>query len=501
MLVVATVCLGAAQATGQTAAGPAPAPAPAPAGQTNGPLAYQDAVGQTVRLTSIGAREPPAAPQAAGTITFPIKDASTPVWSPSGSRLAFTRRVDGRRQIFVTDEGKADVRQVTQDPAEAFDPTWSPTGRRLAFTSTRDGDPEIYTIGIDGDAEQRLTFSGGRQPDWSAAGDQIAFTSRVLGSLDIWVANADGSLSRPVTSAAGAEVDPEWRPDGGQLAFVRVTATRSHVFVILPDGTQPRALTRGDVTDRFPSWAPTGGALAFTRIKGRDGSTRVVSATSAAKSTTTRLEIAGGVRADWGALPVPPSDPKLLAGATAVTPLAGSAASVTLPDSTLPADLASAGARVPDGSVVRAPTGNPVQLVAAAPATGRDGTGDGAIQAQVTGTFALLPPDRTGEAAVTLGLRGAALDCGRGATARSAAKKKAKRRKSGRKISMTNRGGKVRANGKYASGLTRRTEWSMQETCAGTLTIVKKGQVEVRDLVRRRTILVSPGKPYLARAR
>jgi len=500
LLVIATVCLGAAQATGQTAA--RPAPAPAPAGQTNGPLAYQDAVGQTVRLTAIGAKEPPSAPQAAGTITFPIKDATTPVWSPSGSRLAFTRRVGGRRQIFVTDEGKADVRQVTKDSAEAFDPTWSPTGRRLAFTSTRHGDPEIYTIGIDGDDEQRLTFAGGRQPDWSPAGDQIAFTSRVLGGLDIWIANADGSGFRPVTSAEGAEVDPEWRPDGSGLAFVRVTATRSHVFVIRPDGTQPRALTRGAVTDRFPAWAPTGGAIAFTRIKGRDRSTRVVSTSNGAKSTATRLEIEGGVRADWGALPVPPSDPKLLAGTTAVTPVSGSNVSVTLPASTQPADLAVAGARVPDGSVVRAPTGNPVALEAAAPGTGT-GSAARSVQAQVTGTFAILPPDRTGEADVTLGLRGGAPDCTRGAGARSAATKKPKSRgrKAGKKISLTNGGGKVRAIGKHASGLTKRTIWSMEETCAGTLTIVQEGQVEVRDVGRRRTILVSAGERYLARAR
>ena len=40
----------------------------------------------------------------------------------------------------------------------------------------------------------------------------------------------------------------------------------------------------------------------------------------------------------------------------------------------------------------------------------------------------------------------------------------------------------------------------MEDRCDGTLTTVKRGKVAVRDLRRKRTILVRAGKSYLARA-
>jgi hypothetical protein len=39
----------------------------------------------------------------------------------------------------------------------------------------------------------------------------------------------------------------------------------------------------------------------------------------------------------------------------------------------------------------------------------------------------------------------------------------------------------------------------MIDSCAGTLTTVKRGKVAVRDFRRKKTIVVSRGKSYLAR--
>jgi hypothetical protein len=42
--------------------------------------------------------------------------------------------------------------------------------------------------------------------------------------------------------------------------------------------------------------------------------------------------------------------------------------------------------------------------------------------------------------------------------------------------------------------------WITTDRCDGTLTKVTRGKVAVRDLRRRRTITLSAGKSYLARA-
>jgi hypothetical protein len=59
--------------------------------------------------------------------------------------------------------------------------------------------------------------------------------------------------------------------------------------------------------------------------------------------------------------------------------------------------------------------------------------------------------------------------------------------------------GSFRTRGQYSAATVRGTKWLVQDTCAGTLTRVTKGAVTVRDLVKRKTIIVRAGKRYLAR--
>jgi hypothetical protein len=60
--------------------------------------------------------------------------------------------------------------------------------------------------------------------------------------------------------------------------------------------------------------------------------------------------------------------------------------------------------------------------------------------------------------------------------------------------------GKFRTDGKYSAATVRGTIWLVQDECDGTLTKVKRGTVQVRDLKRKRTIIVKAGHSYLARA-
>jgi hypothetical protein len=61
--------------------------------------------------------------------------------------------------------------------------------------------------------------------------------------------------------------------------------------------------------------------------------------------------------------------------------------------------------------------------------------------------------------------------------------------------------GSFRTRGQYSAATVRGTEWLVQDSCAGTLTRVKKGVVSVRDNVKNKTIIVRAGKKYLARPR
>ena len=87
--------------------------------------------------------------------------------------------------------------------------------------------------------------------------------------------------------------------------------------------------------------------------------------------------------------------------------------------------------------------------------------------------------------------------------ARSAAAD-AKKKKKGPKAVLGklwgNGKGKFRTSGKYSSATVRGTIWLVEDECDGTLTKVKRGTVQVRDLKRKKTVTVKAGHSYLARA-
>jgi TolB protein len=95
---------------------------------------------------------------------------STPVWSPRGDLIAFTRRSNGQFAIGVMKPDGSGERILT----EGFHnegPTWSPNGRVLMFfrdTPGANGGPQLWSIDLTGYNEFRVpTPSFGSDPAWS----------------------------------------------------------------------------------------------------------------------------------------------------------------------------------------------------------------------------------------------------------------------------------------------------------------------------------------------
>ncbi len=89
--------------------------------------------------------------------------------------------------------------------------------------------------------------------------------------------------------------------------------------------------------------------------------------------------------------------------------------------------------------------------------------------------------------------------CKPNAKASISAKKK-KSRKRVRRL-FGNAKGSFRTSGRNAAATVRGTRWSVQDRCDGTLVTVQRGRVEVRDKVKRKTVVVRTGHTYLARSR
>ena len=90
-------------------------------------------------------------------------------------------------------------------------------------------------------------------------------------------------------------------------------------------------------------------------------------------------------------------------------------------------------------------------------------------------------------------LRGKIGPCPRGNDATAAARRTRKLWGNGR--------GRFRTRGRYSSGAVRGTRWLVADSCKGTLTVVRRGRVAVRDFTRDLTTVLEKGERYLARPR
>ena len=61
--------------------------------------------------------------------------------------------------------------------------------------------------------------------------------------------------------------------------------------------------------------------------------------------------------------------------------------------------------------------------------------------------------------------------------------------------------GRFTTKGRYSSATVRGTKWLVQDQCNGTLTVVKRGVVQVRVFRKHKTVNVRAGRSYLAAAR
>jgi Tol biopolymer transport system component len=216
----------------------------------------------------------------------------TPVWSPDGSRVAYSsaRIGTGEGHLYVMDADGTHRVRITRDTAIDRHPSWSPDGTRLVFQrGTTDFGGDLYLVDPETTETTRLTAGDAvdQQPRWSPDGTRIAYASNRGGSYDLWVMDADGSNPRQITYHHADDWWPTWSPDGTQLAFASNRDGDIAIYTVNVDGSNERRLVAQGGT--VPAWSPDGRTIAFV-----DGLTSEVYLVAADGSNARRLTTSRG---------------------------------------------------------------------------------------------------------------------------------------------------------------------------------------------------------------
>ena len=203
---------------------------------------------------------------------------ANPVYSPDGSKIAFfSKRVDGRGDIFISDPNGKNAVNLTPDSVHDYNPSWSPDGRKIAFQSSRNGKSQIYVMNSDGSEQTNISRSEfvDSNPAWAPDGSRIAFISTRSGTHEIYMIKPDGGEQTRLTNDKSGYHNPKWAPDGDKLIFHSDEPIDGvdfgSIFVMDKDGANLKRLTPEDDDDYDfnPFFSRNGKQIVFNSV--RDG--------------------------------------------------------------------------------------------------------------------------------------------------------------------------------------------------------------------------------------
>jgi tricorn protease len=165
--------------------------------------------------------------------------ASSPLFSPDGTMVAYTGDYDGNQDVYVVPAAGGEPRRLTYHPGSDVAVGWTPDGKSVLFRSTRRSYSRferLFTVPVDGGFPSELPLPMGVEGSYSPDGSQLAYVprwNRRLGAGDnyiaikkyrggltapIWIANLADSSVVKLPRDNSNDFNPMWI--GGKIYFL-----------------------------------------------------------------------------------------------------------------------------------------------------------------------------------------------------------------------------------------------------------------------------------------
>jgi hypothetical protein len=160
---------------------------------------------------------------------------TNPALSPDGERLAVDIRdpQTNTRDIWILDLVRGGSTRFTFDPEEDVNAVWSPEGTRIAFSSRRSGKRDIYVKNASGTGQEELLLASGEEKsveDWSPDGSQLAFGTATGKGWLLSLSSPDRK-ARIFLDSPSLQEQYSFSPDGKFLAYSSIESGRWEIWI------------------------------------------------------------------------------------------------------------------------------------------------------------------------------------------------------------------------------------------------------------------------------
>jgi len=194
---------------------------------------------------------------------------AAPIFSPDGSRIAFSGRYDGNVDVYVVSASGGEPKRLTYHPGADVAVGWTPDGKNVLFDSARASysDPDqLYTVPATGGFPTELPLTMGETGSYSPDGTHLAYVPnfrwepfwkgyRGGQTTPIYVADLADSSTRLIPRENSNDDSPMWL--GDTIYFL---SDRDGPVTLFAYDTRSRRVTRALPASGFDITAASAGA-------------------------------------------------------------------------------------------------------------------------------------------------------------------------------------------------------------------------------------------------